>query len=73
MGHAVARATVSPMRLHHENFKQIENEHVDIYKINFLSRADLFIWTATNKVKLLAPFDPTNYAGHLMRHSLQPG
>ena len=50
-----------------ENFKQIENEHVAIYKINFLSRADLFIWTATNKVKLLAPFDPTNYAGHFLK------
>lgn len=50
-----------------ENLKQIESENVAIYKINFLSRADLFIWTATNKVKLLAPFDPTNYAGYYLK------
>jgi hypothetical protein len=47
--------------------KQIEHEHVAIYKINFLSRADLFIWTAANKVTLLAAFDPTNYAGHFLK------
>jgi hypothetical protein len=50
-----------------ENLKQIESENVAIYKINFLSRADLFVWTATNKVTLLAPFDPTNYAGHFLK------
>lgn len=50
-----------------ENLKQIESEHVGIYRVNFLSRADLFIWTATNKVTLLAPFDPTNYAGFYLK------
>jgi len=52
---------------YNENFKQIENENVALYKINFLSRADLFIWTASNKVTLLAPFDPTNYAGYFLK------
>jgi hypothetical protein len=40
---------------------------VGIYRINFLSRADLFIWTAINKVTLLSPFDPTNYAGSYLK------
>jgi hypothetical protein len=50
-----------------ENLKQIESENVAIYKINFLNRADLFVWTAKNKVTLLAPFDPTNYAGYFLK------
>jgi hypothetical protein len=50
-----------------EKLKLIEREHVGIYRINFLSRADLFIWTAINKVTLLSPFDPTNYAGSYLK------
>lgn len=43
--------------------QQIENEKVFIYSLSFLNRSELFMWLATDYVKLLAPFDPTNFTG----------
>ncbi len=43
--------------------KQLEltdNETFFAYNFNFKSRATAMVWTATNYVKLLRPFDPTN-------------
>ena len=43
--------------------KQLEltdNESFISYNFNFKSRATAFVWAATNYVKLLRPFDPTN-------------
>ncbi|WP_373515024.1 DUF5916 domain-containing protein, partial [Persicitalea sp.] len=37
-----------------------DNETFISYNFNFKSRAQAFIWAATNYVKLLRPFDPTN-------------
>jgi hypothetical protein len=46
-----------------KNFQQTENELPLLYKINFYNRSELTVWTATNYVKLLRPFDPTNFVG----------
>mgnify|MGYP002074158395 CR=1 FL=1 len=48
------------------NFKAADNEIALMYRVNFLNRADLFVWTAHNYVRLLQPFDPTNYLGHTL-------
>ena len=37
-----------------------DNETFVSYNFNFKSRATAFVWAATNYVKLLRPFDPTN-------------
>lgn len=44
-------------------FKAIENTQVLIYRINFLNRSDLSLWTARDYVILQGPFDPTNFVG----------
>jgi hypothetical protein len=46
-----------------KNMQQTENELPIIYRINFYNRSELTVWTATNYVKLLRPFDPTNFVG----------
>lgn len=42
--------------------QETENEKLIGYKINFRKTNTLFLWGAHNYVKLLSPFDPTNYA-----------
>ncbi|SFE75702.1 DUF5916 domain-containing protein [Thermoflexibacter ruber] len=46
-----------------KNMQQTENELPILYRINFYNRSELVVWTATNYVKLLRPFDPTNFVG----------
>ncbi len=46
-----------------KNMQQTENELPVLYRINFYNRSELVVWTATNYVKLLRPFDPTNFVG----------
>jgi hypothetical protein len=46
-----------------KKMQQTENELVMLYRVNFYNRSDLFIWVANNYVKLLRPFDPTNFVG----------
>ncbi len=46
-----------------KNIQQTENLAALSYRINFYNRSDLTIWTASDYVKLLRPFDPTNFVG----------
>jgi hypothetical protein len=46
-----------------KNLQQTENELPLMYRVNFYNRSELVVWTATNYVKLLRPFDPTNFVG----------
>ncbi len=41
-----------------------EFTNVFIYQFQFLNRAELRLWTARDYVKLLDPFDPTNFSGY---------
>ncbi len=43
--------------------KYTENETFLAYRVNFLNRSDLVVWTGYNYVKLLNAFDPTNFVG----------
>ncbi|WP_247234346.1 DUF5916 domain-containing protein [Telluribacter sp. SYSU D00476] len=38
-----------------------DNEMVLVYNVNFRNRGTASVWTATNYVRLLSPFDPTNF------------
>lgn len=50
-----------------KNFgKQTENERVLMYNVSFKNRSEFTLWTATNYIKLLQQFDPTNYAGEYL-------
>ena len=37
-----------------------DNETLLLYSFNFKNRGSAYVWTATNYVRLLRPFDPTN-------------
>ncbi len=41
-----------------------EFTNVFIYQFQFLNRAELRMWTARDYVRLLDPFDPTNFSGY---------
>lgn len=43
-----------------ESFKTTDNTSVIFYNITFRQRSSLTVWTATDYVQLLRPFDPTN-------------
>ncbi|HPH19233.1 MAG TPA: hydrolase, partial [Haliscomenobacter sp.] len=43
--------------------QQTEFTHVLMYRFNFQNTRQLTVWTARDYVKLLAPFDPTNFSG----------
>jgi hypothetical protein len=47
-------------------FKQTEYEQVLMYRFGFRKREDLSIWVARDYVKLLNPFDPTNFSGYTL-------
>ncbi|MEJ7779482.1 MAG: DUF5916 domain-containing protein [Daejeonella sp.] len=46
-----------------QSFKRTDNTNFLAYNINFRSRATFSVWTASDYVKLLRPFDPTNSGG----------
>ncbi|MHB1178318.1 MAG: DUF5916 domain-containing protein [Daejeonella sp.] len=46
-----------------QSFKRTDNTNFLGYNINFRSRATFLVWTASDYVKLLQPFDPTNLSG----------
>lgn len=53
------------------NFQQTEYEHVMMYRFGFRKREDLTIWVARDYVKLLNPFDPTNFSGYTLAKGTQ--
>ena len=46
--------------------QQTEYTHVLVYRFSFQNRRELTVWTARDYVKLLTPFDPTNFAGNTL-------
>lgn len=46
-----------------ESFKRTDNTNFLAYNLNFRSRASFTAWVASDYVKLLQPFDPTNRGG----------
>jgi hypothetical protein len=54
-----------------KNMQHTENELPILYRINFYNRSELVVWTATNYVKLLRPFDPTNFVGDTLATGTQ--
>lgn len=45
---------------------EVENEKFVAYRVNFRNTSTAMIWVAHNYVKLLNPFDPTNFAGYFL-------
>lgn len=54
-----------------KSMQQTENELPLMYRVNFYNRSELVVWTATNYVKLLRPFDPTNFVGDTLATGTQ--
>lgn len=50
---------------------QTEYTHALMYRFNFKDRSELTLWTARDYVKLLQPFDPTNYSGYTMNRGTE--
>ncbi|REA61593.1 hydrolase [Dyadobacter luteus] len=47
-----------------DNQKSVsDQEYILSYNINFINRATISVWGASNYVRLLRPFDPTNLGG----------
>jgi hypothetical protein len=46
-----------------ESFQITDHETFVAYNIRFRNQSNLMLWTAHNYVKLLQPFDPTNFEG----------
>lgn len=44
-------------------FNQTDNETWLSYKVRFRSQSNLVVWGARDYIKLLRPFDPTNFSG----------
>lgn len=45
-----------------KDYRSVDTEGGGAYSVSFLDRSEFVIWTAYNYVKLLNPFDPTNFA-----------
>lgn len=54
-----------------KNARKTEHLYVLAYRVNFYNRSDLTVWAATDYVKLLRPFDPTNFVGDTLATGTQ--
>lgn len=52
-----------PFYFSKDTLNKTENTNIFAYNFTLRSQATFMIWTATDYIRLLAPFDPTNYVG----------